>query len=643
MVRSGAFDGKMIAWSMDEVFAPYAKLDAKGKLTAKKVVEKVRVEVVGTIIGSEGVSATVAVDIFPTVSAVEIVNGKEMVNNKTISVDSSAETLELTANIYPLDAMDGVEWTVSDSKKEDFASYKTEGNCLTVTPKRITKVGTVTVKAMACDGSKKTATVKLQFGTYAKTLIVDKSLTELTVGDKAVQLTATVTPSVVTKPGIVWSLKNPNDKSYVNLSSSGKISPKAVLAPVDVTVVATSKDGMAKDEYTIRIQPKDQKQLVIKSWDQYITKTTQTLDVNTLESITISAHTYGEEDMAKVVWSPLKHDAADIKLEEDGSLTVTMKKTGSITFNAQTADNKKASVTIKGVQMAMGLKISQKRTNESRDGVLEVASGKSLDLQATLINAANKKVTWSIDQGSQFATVSTSGKVTARKDLTSGGSVIVRATAADGSDATDTMEIKVRPIAQGVQVYSEEGGRMLFSFRTKNWWVRSNTTVNWDLSLQPSTIALDARVYPYYDVEDPKNAIQAVSWKSSAPKIADIKNGVLEIYNTGSTNITVTANDGSGQKVSFKLNVIRTVTELSIGPQTVPSGKNLNLANKVIIHPAKATNKKLDWEIVSGNDYATISNGNFRAKKVTAPKDVEVRVSSKDGGASTTFTVTIIP
>ena len=111
----------------------------------------------------------------------------------------------------------------------------------------------------------------------------------------------------------------------------------------------------------------------------------------------------------------------------------------------------------------------------------------------------------------------------------------------------------------------------------------------------------------------------------------------------GTATITVTAADGSGQKVSFKLNVIKSVTELTIADQAVQSGKSINLNKFITINPADATNKKLDWTITGGGEYATISNGTFKAKKVTGTRRVEVTVSSQDGGASTTFTVTITP
>ena len=174
-----------------------------------------------------------------------------------------------------------------------------------------------------------------------------------------------------------------------------------------------------------------------------------------------------------------------------------------------------------------------------------------------------------------------------------------------------------------------------------------DTTLNWDLSAQPDTIELKAQVFPCYPGEDGRNAIQNVTWKSSSPKVADFEaDGVLKIKKTGSTTITVTAADGSNQKVTFKLNVVKTVTGLQIVDQKVESGKTLNLAQKITVTPADATNKKLTWSITGGDAWATLTaTGSFRAKKVTAEQRVEVTVRPQDGGPCppVTFTVTIIP
>ena len=135
--------------------------------------------------------------------------------------------------------------------------------------------------------------------------------------------------------------------------------------------------------------------------------------------------------------------------------------------------------------------------------------------------------------------------------------VTVRATAKDGSGYSETIRVRIRPLATGVQIYSQQGGRTTFSVRTpKNWWVRSNTTLEVNIR-DTGTLQLLSHVYPYYGDNDGKNAIQGVTWKSSSTKIAAIDDdGTVTFLNTGTVTITATAGDGSGKKVTFKLKIV---------------------------------------------------------------------------------------
>jgi len=652
-----ALTAKQITWSIPKEYDAFATINSSGKLTARKVLQKVRIEVYGTMVGSQTPTVSYLVDIFPLATYMEVLNGDTPVNGKTLPMDYTAESITLTAGVHPLDGLQDVTWTVSDEKKEDYAHYEKDGNKLIISAPT-GKAGTVTVKVAAKDGSNKSATVKIQFALYTSSVEIDKSITELTVGDKAVQLNAVATPSGVTKAGIVWSLKDAADKAYVNLSSSGKISPKAVLAPQTVTIIATSKDGMASDEHTITVYPKSESQLVLKSGDAYVTKTTQVLDVNQQESITLAAYSYGAAEMEAVEWSPLTNKSAVITVNDDGTLTVQMIAAASITVNAKAADGRKASVTIKGVKQAQSIQISQKKTNITEG--LQVASGKSLDLQVTLMGAASNKVTWSIAAGGEaYATLSTSGKLTANKDLTSQKQITIIAATTDGSDLQDTIDVTLYPLAQGVQIYALENGIQTFSVRTNNnWWARSSTTMDWDVTTKGDIISLDSLVYPY-SVNDPlRGAMQDVTWKSSAPKVADFvkdENGALaldaeghvqlKVNGTGSLTITATAVDGSNQKVSFKLNVVKHVSDFHLAPQVLASGKSLNLAKVLEIQPAGTTTKKLSWDITGGAEYATISSsGSLKAKTVTEHVQVEVTVTAQDALAySETFTIDLYP
>ena len=79
----------------------------------------------------------------------------------------------------------------------------------------------------------------------------------------------------------------------------------------------------------------------------------------------------------------------------------------------------------------------------------------------------------------------------------------------------------------------------------------------------------------------------------------------------------------------------------------VSSGKSLTLVAGSF-EPSYTTNKKVQWSIVSGGNYATIdkNKGVLKAKKVTEEKTVRVQavaLDRKSGAASATIDITIMP
>ena len=542
---------KAVTWSLPEEYAAYATLTAKGKLTARKVAEQVTIEAVATIKATREEVIT-RVHLFPSVTQLEILDGETVVNGKTVPVDVSEDRHTFSLKLYPLD-LDTVElkdnwcsWTVSDMKKKAYAEdYKIENGVLTVV-EPTGKTGTVTVKVSYNVGTKKTVSFKLNFGSFAESVEILNTETQLVSGSK-LTLLAAVNPRYATKADVTWSLKDPADKAYVTLSKN-TLKAKTVYDSHKVVLVATSKDGQASKEYPITILPKDTGILVLKKDGVNVTKTTVYVDLNTTTSLDLTAHTFGAEAEAEnVTW---KSSAPKVALVSGGR--VTFLKKGSVTITA-ICGSRKATVTLKAAQLA---------TNVTITGAQEVASGKAIQLKAALANAAGKKVTWSIVEGSEYGKISKSGKFTAAKNIMSRQLVTIRATAADGSGKYADFTVTIRPIAQGVQIYSEAGGTTLFSLRSDaSWWARSNTTLRWDRSVRGDTLDLAADVFPFYGEDSELNAIQNVTWKSSSPKVAVIQtdadgNVQVQCRKAGTVTITATAADGSGKKISFKLKVV---------------------------------------------------------------------------------------
>lgn len=681
------FGKKDIQWciSADDAEADiYATINASGKLTTKKVLKETRLSVIGEIISDGHTLGDIVytVNLHPAVTQVKIEANGDVNNGQVIYydwADKDQTQMKLKAVQYPEDAMAAdVKWTVSD-KKSAYANYKIEGNEITITNPK--KAGTVTFTATSNEGSKKKTSVKVQFGAFADKVKIGiagfegKNIT-LVGGDKTINrimLEATVLAKDgtdnVSAAGVKWSLEDPADKAFVSVSSKGLVTAKKVYKTETVVIVATSKDGMKSDRVSIDIVPSDTTALNLWTVNEEgtestanVTKDTITLDMNSEKtSVTLRAGFVDNSSTEGLAWSPAKNSkTAEFTVNPDGTFTVKMLRTGKVTVTAK-ADKKSATVTIVGTNLAEDIEIAQKKTGKTEN--LVVASGKSLDLVATALNASNKKVTWSLAPGDEeFAKISSSGKLTATKDLTTRQMITVTATAQDGSDKSDTIDVTILPLAQGVQVYSEDSSAaMTFRIDSKDR-VRSNSTLTWDMARKDENgnemdlITLSAFVYPYHGDNHDCNALQDISWKSSGTKIADfvrdeegiivVENGKIQLkcLKPGTVTITASANDGSGKKVTFKVKVVRRIQELELslndsvevtqdGQLLVKGGKSLDLSKLVKYDPTDASEKKLYWFIEDGGSgvpFAKISNGKLTTRKVTGIHDLSIIVANEN-------------
>ena len=614
------YTAKQLTWTLDERFEPFATMK-NGKLTAKKVVERARIEIVGTVVATEE-EIRYFVDIYPAVTQLEVKKNGEIVNGKTVLMDFSEETLVMNAEIFPKDVIGTVTWTVSDSKKQ-YASYEIDGNTLTIA-NPTGKAGTVTIKATITAGVKKTVTVKVQFGSFAKTVeIVEPTKTTLRGGESLQLFGYIADPKTVTKPGVVWSV---SDKTAATISG-GKVTAKNVAHPTLVTITATSKDGQASASVKLKIVPKNEGQLVLLKGEKFVTNGTLALNYGETCQLTAAVITNGEPVAQNAVWTTTKSNVAYVA---GGLVTATGVGAAKVTaeYNGQKAViNVKVGTLVEDMELTT--KDGKNIIDENGERIVIVSSGKAVSLVANVTAGANKAVTWEITEGAQYAKIATSGKLTANKDLTSVQYITVKATAKDGSGTNATIRVKILPLATGVQIY-QNGTR-----------VRSNTVFVVDMLTTP-TVKLNAKVYP-------AKANQAVQLTSSNKKIADFnENGDLVCFKPGTVTITAKALDGSNAKTTFKLTVIKRISSLTLkdgANLTVIGGKTLKLAPMVQISPNDATNKKLTWS-VAPNDYGIkiSSTGVLSTKKVTSPVTVNVMVTTKDGsGLLLSFDVTVYP
>jgi bacterial Ig-like domain (group 2)./bacterial Ig-like domain (group 3) len=602
-----------ITWALENPDdAAYATVTADGTVKSYVVASKHDVTFLGAL--KNGYSGFVmhTITIYPPVSLVEIHSGDKNVTGETLYLNGvEGAELALTAKLYPTDGKEGITWKSSNTK------------VLTVedgTVRYVAGTGTVTVTATANDGSKKSASVKVQVGLLTQSVTITEPETTVLRSGKSLTLKATTEPVKPTVSGVTFQLVNSADSVYATVAANGKVTAKTVNEPHAVQVVAASKDGQAKSEpITLTILPKSNQTLILKSGTDYVTKTTLIRNIG--ETIALKAYTLdvssevpSEVEAENVTWKSSKTKVATV--DETGKIECLAK--GKATISALVDGKVQATVTVSVTTLVESLTIG------SKTGSFTLASGKKLNLTAAAApaEAANKAVTWAITEGSEYAKISGSGVVTANKNLTVPVTVTVQAAAKDGSGVTAQQEITVNPLSYGVEIKRPNASE--------------NTTLVWDMA-DRNVIQLSAKVYPL-------SAEQSVTWKSSNARVASIDaSGKITCLKAGTVTITATANDGSGKKASFKLQIVKLMKSLGLQDISVAGGKSVTL--KPLIGPADTTNKKLAWS-VSENKYGIKINGSGKVstKAVTEPVNVTVTASALDGsGVSTSCEVTVYP
>lgn len=608
-----AIPASSVTWTLaNPDDAAYATVTADGTVKSYVVASKHDVTFLGAL--KNGYSGFVkhTITIYPPVSLVEIHSGDKNVTGETLYLNGTeGAELALTAKLYPTDGKEGVTWKSSNTK------------VLTVedgTVRYVAGTGTVTVTATANDGSKKSASVKVQVGLLTQSVTITEPETTTLRSGKSLTLKATTEPVKPTVSGVTFQLVNSADSVYATVAANGKVTAKTVNEPHAVQVVAASKDGQAKSEpITLTILPKSNQTLILKSGTDYVTKTTLIRNIG--EIIELKAYTL---DVSSEV--PTEVEAENVTWKSSNAKVATVDDTGKVeclakgkaTISALVDGKVQATVTVSVTTLVESLTIG------SKTGTFTLASGKKLNLTATAApaEAANKAVIWTITEGSEYAKISGSGVVTANKNLTVPVTVTVQAAAKDGSGVTAQQEITINPLSYGVEIKRPNASE--------------NTTLVWDMA-DRNVIRLSAKVYPL-------SAEQSVTWKSSNARVASIDaSGKITCLKAGTVTITATANDGSGKKASFKLQIVKLMKSLGLVDVSVAGGKSVTL--KPLIGPADTTNKKLAWS-VSENEYGIKINGSGKVstKAVTEPVNVTVTVSALDGsGVSASCEVTVYP
>ena len=586
VTQPGDASVKDVVWSVD-CDSSVAVITAAGKLTAKKVDAITVVTVKVTSKQNPGIFATHVVTIRPVVDRLTIV-----APGNTIDLDSADPTMRLTVTSEPADASTEVTWS---SSSKSIATVDENGVVTAL------KTGSVTITAKASDGSGKTAKITLKVIRAVKQLEISGP-TSVAAG-KTITLKATITPDNASNGGVLWELDCNSNVAVI--STAGKLTAKkGITEPINVVVTATSKENPAIfDTYSVTVRPAVTKMEIVAP--QNIIDFSS--DNKTMQLTAICTPSGASQ---QVTWTSSKPSVATV--DENG--LVTALKTGKVTITAKATDGsgKTAKITIEVVRAVKGVVIS---------GPTEVAAGETITLKAAVMpeDASNQAVTWSLDCSSEVATITTAGKLTAKKNITERVVITVTATSKENTGMSGTHRVIVCPVVDEIVISAPQ------------------TYI--DFSSGDKTLQLTAACLP-------ADASQNVRWTSSAPSIATVdENGLVTAVKTGKTTITAYATDGSDTYARITISVVKAVQGVVIeGPTQVASGKSITL--KASVMPEDASNQKVEWAVNCDSSVATISSsGVLRAASgVTEPIVLTVTATSVENSAMVgVYYVTVCP
>lgn len=402
---------------------------------------------------------------------------------------------------------------------------------------------------------------------------------------ETLQLEATVLPENATDKTIAWTSSNTN---IIEIDSNGLVTAISV---GEATITASNSAGQTA-VITLTVVPTLAESLSVSP---------QSVTLKVGESgniaVTIAPNTTTDKS---VTWVSSNEDIATVNSEG----LVTAHALGECEITATTADgsNKIASCHIKvGATPAESIRVEPK-------GPFTLRIGETIQFNATVLpqDATDKSVSWM----SQTAgvTIDANGLATAVAPVENNW---VSATNSAGQQ--DLVYITVLPTL-----------------------ISSIDGVPQELSLKVNqTIKVQAVVNPV-DATD-----KSLKWSSSNTAVATVDgNGNIIAVAMGETDITVTANDGSGVSATCKVTVVTTPVErVSVtanGSTTLKPGQTLQLNATVL--PENATDKTVVWTS-SDVTVATVTNAGL----VTAVSVGNASIKATAGDKSACVEITVEP
>ena len=437
---------KSVTWSSSD--ASVATVDANGNV--KGVKAGTATITVTTADGSKTATCAVTVKEKPaeTVPAESVTLDKKEL---TLKVGGSAETLRAT--VTPDNTTDELKWTVSNNEFVKITDNKD---------------GTATIEALKATEENKTVTIVATAGSVSDTCTVTVNpktvtVTSITISgapqesievDGTFDLMANVTvePTGSTYEGeIIWDQNsNPTDGEgdvvQITADETGKATVKALEAGT-ATITAKAGDQTATCEVTVTAKTVEVESVTITGTGVENKKATMTAG----DTLQLSAMVLPEGATEQgVTWESSNDSFATVTNGTVTAANVTEQKTVTITAKSVSNEEKSDSITITVNPVAVtGIQL-----NQSSVELTGINSSTTLTATVTPNNAANKEVSWSVENTEGTDVVSLSGTTGDSITVTakSGGKATIKATA---GGQTATCEVTVTVPVQNVSISAD--------------------------------------------------------------------------------------------------------------------------------------------------------------------------------------------
>ena len=338
---------------------------------------------------------------------------------------TASGSLQLTATVNPATASQEVTWSVTSGSA--FASVNSSGLVTAIAN------GSAVIRATSVADPTKfdeiTITINMSVPVQSVTVNTENNVpAEITSVAGVLQLEAVVNPAGANQT-VTWSVVS--GSAFASVNAQGLVT---AIADGTVTVRATSVADPTKfDEITITIDA------IIE---------VETVTINTQGNVAAEITTPGGTLQLEAIINPLGADQDVTWSVTNGSAYATVSATGLVTATAD------GTVTVRATSVTDPTKLDE--IDIVIDTVIEIESltvvtennvaaeittlGGTLQLEAIIVpTGASQNVTWSVTNGAGFASVSSTGLVSALAN----GTATVRATSTEDVSKFDDIDVVI--------------------------------------------------------------------------------------------------------------------------------------------------------------------------------------------------------